>query len=310
MVIGVRDKMSSNKDTLNAGIFLAVAMLLAAVIVLFLGQERELFSSDKELVTAFNEVGGLAVGAPVRLGGITVGRVTEIGFDPQIESHDVQVKFTVREDYFERVKHDTIASIKTQGLLGDKYLGLSLGPGLTSGEHISPGDTITGQDATDFGEILQKADAIINNTVQISQSIKEVLDEVKEDTLKNISDSASGIANIAREIESGSGLMHRLFYSKEDADKIIGDLKEMAGDLADITNGVKQGDGFLNSLIFDPQGKEILSNFGQAASVLSETATRITAVTEQIQNGNGLLNTLIYGDSEINISEELAKTAK
>jgi phospholipid/cholesterol/gamma-HCH transport system substrate-binding protein len=76
-------------------------------------------------VTArFENIGGLKVRSPVTMAGVVVGRVAEIGFDPQ--SYEAVVTLNIQERYT-AIPEDTSASIFTAGLLGEQYISLEAG---------------------------------------------------------------------------------------------------------------------------------------------------------------------------------------
>jgi phospholipid/cholesterol/gamma-HCH transport system substrate-binding protein len=76
------------------------------------------------LTAKFENVGGLKVGAPVSMAGVTVGRVTQIAFD----SSDYRALVHMRIDpQFNRIPNDSDAAIFTQGLLGNQYIGMTAG---------------------------------------------------------------------------------------------------------------------------------------------------------------------------------------
>ncbi len=118
-----------------AGLFVFIGLLLIGYLAFRIG-DAQFFTSKPFVVYAeFSNVGGLKEGGKVRLAGVSVGNVSEISLD--------------RESFFARVKlllepgilldDDTIASIKTNGLIGDKYIDLlpgGSGVGLESGETI------------------------------------------------------------------------------------------------------------------------------------------------------------------------------
>ncbi len=81
------------------------------------------FAETYQLTAKFDNIGGLKVRGPVKSAGVVVGRVTEIGFDP--ETYEAVVKVTIDSRY--RFPKDTFASILTAGLLGEQYIGLDAG---------------------------------------------------------------------------------------------------------------------------------------------------------------------------------------
>jgi phospholipid/cholesterol/gamma-HCH transport system substrate-binding protein len=77
-----------------------------------------------KLSARFNNVSGLGVRAKVSVAGVNIGRVTGIRLDPSDTMAVVDMAIDKRVDYLTR---DTIASIQTQGVLGEKYISLSVG---------------------------------------------------------------------------------------------------------------------------------------------------------------------------------------
>ncbi len=84
----------------------------------------------------FDNIGGLKVRSPVRLGGVRVGRVNAINYDQ--DRYQAVVEMTISRGY-DRLPIDTSANIFTSGLLGEQYIGLE--PGAEE-EYLNPGDVI------------------------------------------------------------------------------------------------------------------------------------------------------------------------
>ncbi len=117
------------------GIFVLICLISAGYLTLQLG-DLHVFSSDYTQYKArFSEVGGLVEGSEVRISGVNVGRVNDIRLDR--ERFAVIVTFGVQKGI--KLSDDTIVSVKTRGLIGDKYLNVSPGG---SGMYLEPGDTI------------------------------------------------------------------------------------------------------------------------------------------------------------------------
>jgi phospholipid/cholesterol/gamma-HCH transport system substrate-binding protein len=92
-----------------------------------------------ELIASFDEIGGLAVRAPVAISGVKVGQVSRIKLDPQLRA-----RVTLDLDPTLELPVDTRASIRTSGLLGDQFIALE--PGAEE-ELLKPGEEIAFSDS-------------------------------------------------------------------------------------------------------------------------------------------------------------------
>ena len=141
--------MSFNKEG-AVGVFVLIGLLCVAYLTVKLGRMEVFHSGGYELSARFTSINGLRKGADIEVAGVKVGRVSGIRLDP---AHGLAV-VTLRLDDTLIVADDAIASIKTSGLIGDKYINLDPGGSdikLKSGETIS--DT---QSAVDLEELISK----------------------------------------------------------------------------------------------------------------------------------------------------------
>lgn len=132
---------------IRTGLFVALGLVVAGVVVFFIGQESRLFQRQVTYRVYFPNVQGLSDKSPVWLGGLEVGKVTNIFFseDPQDPRLEVQLRVSAR--YQDRVKKDSTAQLTSMGVLGDKAVDISLGtptaPPLEPGESCRPSPEAT-----------------------------------------------------------------------------------------------------------------------------------------------------------------------
>lgn len=113
--------------TVEIGVGLFVSLGLAALLMLAVkvANLNTLGSTEGYRVTArFDNIGGLQVRSPVRMGGVLIGRVTGIDYDTERFRAVVEMRIDPR---FARIPRDTAASIYTAGLLGEQYVNLDPG---------------------------------------------------------------------------------------------------------------------------------------------------------------------------------------
>lgn len=120
------------------GIFVLIGLLCVGYLTIKLGR-MEFFSNDGFDISArFDSATGLRSGADVELAGVPVGRVTAITLDPDPMRTQAVVHMRLNGNL--HLSDDSMASIKTSGLIGDKYISLSRGG---SDTEIKAGGVIT-----------------------------------------------------------------------------------------------------------------------------------------------------------------------
>lgn len=286
---------------IKAGAFIVIGLVLFALFVWTLGSERQIFARQAEYHAHFKDVKGLAEGAPVRMGGLTVGRVSRISFAPQYKSPYIDVTLLINEDYIERIRVDSLVSIETQGLLGDRFVSVSMAAGQ---QLLPPGSksVIPSVEPADIAEVLQKAGQIVDNTVKISENVNRFLGEKGEDALGNFARGAKTLADILQEVQTGQGILHNVIYA-EDKGELLKNLSEALSDLNEIIGEVKSGKGLIHSLVFDKDEGELKA----AAKNVAQLAADLSAIAVGIKDGKGLIHELIYAKSPQSIGELFVK---
>jgi phospholipid/cholesterol/gamma-HCH transport system substrate-binding protein len=132
------------------GIFVVVGLLCITYMTVKLGNVGFLGDNSYTLYARFNKVTGLRVGNPVDMLGLEVGKVAAFNLDQKDLVAIVELKINDGIKIYD----DAIASIKTEGLIGDKYVSLDPGGG---GDLLKPGGTIIDtQSPIDLGDLISK----------------------------------------------------------------------------------------------------------------------------------------------------------
>ena len=134
----------------TVGIFVTIGILLMGYMTVKLGHVSLLGDKSYSLSAPFTSVSGLRIGSAVYVLGIDIGRVEDISMDQ--ESQKAVVVMKIRDGI--KIYDDAIASIKTEGLIGDKYISIDPGGG---GTLLASSGTITEtQPAIDIAELIGK----------------------------------------------------------------------------------------------------------------------------------------------------------
>ncbi len=134
----------------TVGIFLVFGLLCVGYMTVKLGHFSLFGDNAYSLFARFTSVTGLRVGSLVYISGIEVGRLEKLTMDQ--ESQKAVAEIRIRKDI--KIFDDAIASIKTEGLIGDMHISIDPGGG---GTLLKPGGTITEtQPAVDIVDLIGK----------------------------------------------------------------------------------------------------------------------------------------------------------
>ena len=125
--------MEKTKLEMVVGVFVLVGLLCLAYLSVKLGKLELIGGGVYEVEAQYNSASGLKPGSAIEIAGVEVGRVRGITLNQDRAMVKLAVNNTIK------LYTDTIASIKTRGIIGEKFLALSPGGG---GDPLKPGDTI------------------------------------------------------------------------------------------------------------------------------------------------------------------------
>jgi phospholipid/cholesterol/gamma-HCH transport system substrate-binding protein len=149
-VMGGGKQMKKYTMETTVGIFLVLGLLCVGYMTVKLGHVSLFGDNAYSLFARFTSVTGLRAGSLVYISGIEVGRVEKLTMDQETQKAAVEIR--IRNDI--KIYDDAIASIKTEGLIGDMHL--SIDPG-GAGTLLKPGGTITEtQPPVDIAELVSK----------------------------------------------------------------------------------------------------------------------------------------------------------
>lgn len=132
------------------GLFLVAGFICFAYLSVKLGDLNLLGDKTYQVVASFNSISGLKEGASVEIAGVQVGKVSKVSLDT--ENYEAQVELAINNGV--EIQEDCIASVRTAGIIGDKYISISPGGSL---ENIEPGgEIIETESAINLEELVSK----------------------------------------------------------------------------------------------------------------------------------------------------------
>ena len=202
--------------TWKLGMFVTIGLLLFTAAVYFIGKEKNLFGPTFRLRVQFKNVSGLKAGNNVRFSGIDIGTVDDIQL---ITDSSVMVDLLIKKEVQPFIKKDAIASIGSEGLMGDKVVAISAG----NSSPVKDNDIIVSKNAIEMEDIMSSVKTSVDNagiiTGQLAQFTYKmnngngVLSKLTTDqdfsnslkgTLTNLQTSSSQFAQFTKRINNGN----------------------------------------------------------------------------------------------------------
>ena len=179
------------------GAFIVATLAVLAAGVFIIGSKEYLFSSTYHLKAQFENVAGLADGADVQVGGVHSGTVTGIVL-PKKPGEKVTVIMELARSTHAIIKQDSVASIETEGMLGNQYMAISFG---SAGQaEVGDGETIQSLPPLELGALLAKTNAILDSSQQ---------------AIQNTTLATAHLNSVSAKIDSGQGTVGALVNDKQ-----------------------------------------------------------------------------------------------
>jgi len=249
---------------IGVGAFVIGGVLLFAIALFMIGERQMLFVRQFEIYTEFSRLSGLQEGSPVQVSGMAAGEVAEILL-PKSPTQRFRVRLRVRADLHPLVRTDSVASIRTEGLVGGQFLMITAGS--DRAPEAPENSTIPSREPFDIADLLEQANRTVNI---VNDTILTLRGEV-EKTIQNITGTV------------------------QDADQLItsvgGDIKTIAAagarisdDVQAITGDVREGRGTIGQLFTDDE------LYRRATAIASEAEQTVANLREASDTTKKVLN--------------------
>jgi len=178
------------------GAFIVVTLALLAAGVFVIGSKEYLFRSTYQLKARFDNVAGLAEGADVQVGGVHSGTVRSIAL-PHKPGEQVTVVMDLNWSTHEIIKRDSVASIETEGVLGNQFVAISFGS--------------AGQAEVKDGELIDSAPPLV--LADLFKKTSGILDSSQK-AIDNATLATAHLKSVSAKIDSGEGTVGELVNDK------------------------------------------------------------------------------------------------
>ena len=224
--------MAANRSA-AVGAFVVGGLLLFAVGLYLIGNRRMMFTDTFEAYAEYSRISGLQAGAIVRVAGLDAGEVETIHL-PASPSAKFRVKLRIREDVHPLVRLDSVATIQTDGLVGNKFV--QVAAGTDASPEVPPRGTIGSQEPFDFADMMTKVNETIDMVTVMVKEVKVGIDEALAAVSATATDAQALIKDTGNEIRA-----------------ITSSGQKVANDIQVVMARIRRGEGSIGKLVTDDE---------------------------------------------------------
>lgn len=263
---------------IRLGLFVILGLLLFILTIYFIGDKQKMFGKTNHLSAIFNNVNGLQLGNNVRYSGINVGTVRTI---EMINDTIIKIDMLIDEKIFPHIKKDAVATISSDGLVGNMIVNII--PGNSNASSVMPGDEIRSLNRIRTDDILNTLNVTNKNAALLTSDLLEITNKIKQgkgtfglllndtlmsddlkQTLNNLKVTTQGTSESVKSLNS-------ILSSLNNKDNVIGVLKDSS-----IANKIKG----------------IIINIDKTSKGIDKVVTNLNATILNAKEGKGAINYL------------------
>jgi len=244
---------------------------------------------------------------------VTVGSVQDMRFPSDPTANYIQVLVNLIGDVAPRIREDSVASIRTYGLLGDRYI--ELAAGTPAAPVLPPGSLIPAADPVDYEALFGRSGGdILSNVVEVTASLKDVLQTIQRgegllgamvrnraegeatfadfrQTMAHVRETTRSLDAILARVNRGEGVLGQLVASDKEGGRLLARIDRSTRALEDLATRLARGRGTLGRLVADE------AYAGRVLDNLDRTLADLARVAEKLDRGQGTLGKLVNDPS-------------
>ena len=321
----------------KVGVLILVSLGILAAFVLIMGGLS--FEKTYVLYVDFDNPGGLQTGAPVRVAGVKVGKVSELSFmggkiDPKTNRRTlVRAKINVEARVKESIHEDADFYVTTQGVLGEQYMAID--PGSTQKPIMAEGTIVKGIDPPRLDLFLAKAYELLDTTMNGIRNNRELISDIATNTaglLKGLNttlqDNRERINRTMANLESLSAEANTLTVHArtqyvdnpkiqrtiDNVDRLSTDIQKDSGpmlkDARESLANLNRASKAIGGEEEQAKLKKTIEDVAQLAARANATAADAQAIVQHIKKGNGSVGALVMDEAIYDDLQEMVRDLK
>ncbi|GAA4810082.1 MlaD family protein [Litoribaculum gwangyangense] len=284
----------TNNEKLKLGIFVIVGLLLFVVAIYFIGNRQNMFVKTFSISANFNNVNGLIQGNNVRYSGINIGTVKTISM---INDSTINVNMVIEEKMVQHIKKDAIATIGTDGLVGNMIVNIIPGDG--NAEAISEGDIIKSYTKIGTADMLNTLSVTNENAALLTAKLLNIADAM--------ADSKGTFGMLINDTIVSNNLKHTVNQLRIMSIEANKSMKSLNAIINNINFDESIAGVLLNDSIEAQKIKVVLTNLETSSQDMKAVITNLNETITDLKNGKGAVDYLFKDENFVKNLEQSMK---
>lgn len=272
-------------QNLLLGILTTGALALFAAGLFLIGNQHKAFTHHVVFYTNFQNVEGLAKGAQVTVDGMIVGEVESIQV-PSGPGQKFRLKMNVDDRLHGLIREDSLVTVETEGLVGDKFLVIHDGS-----EHASEapaGSTLQSQEQLEMSKLLEQAQGIMKQTSTAIDEVQGNLNDLRAhldvtldtatSTIRNVNGVVNNVNGVVTDVRSGKGTVGMLLEDKATA----ADVRQSVANVRQTTATLNGSSTRIDSLLAEVQSRQLLGKMDDTLSNTKSATQNLNQISQQV----------------------------
>jgi len=266
-------------DNVKLGSFVLTGLIFLIFCLYMIGKNRNLFGSTFTISADFHNVNGLMPGNNVRFAGIDVGTVKSLEI---ISDSTVRVYMVIDKDVRKHIKKNSIASVGTDGLMGNKLINVNSVHELAL--VVEEGDVIASLKPVETDEMLRTLNITNQNLALFSNDLKRIAQRIN---------NSKGIWSLL----SDTGISKNIEEAAKNINRAGQRAAEAGEEITALLRSVKQGGGLastiLNDTVLSKRLKAAIANIQQVSEHTSQLTSNLNEMLKQVKKGQGAAGVIL-----------------
>jgi phospholipid/cholesterol/gamma-HCH transport system substrate-binding protein len=267
------------------GIFVTAAIVLFAACLFLIGNQHKAFNRHVVFYTNFQNVDGLPKGSTVRVDGMDAGEVVNLQI-PASPAQKFRLKMNVEERLHGLIREDSVVTVETEGLVGDKFVLIHSG---TARAPEAPAEsTLASKEPFDITKMLEQAQGIMTQAsttiTALDGTMKDVsgrLDttlDTATGTLRTANGTIRNVDGVVLDVRNGKGTAGLLLEDQATAT----DVRQSLANVRQTTEKLNQTSTRIDSLLADVQSRQLVPKMDDTLTSARAATQNLDQTTEQI----------------------------